>query len=31
MQRVVLLGIFYALNWYREMVNAFAAQLATVG
>lgn len=26
-QRLVLLGVFYALNWYRELVNAFAAQL----
>ncbi len=30
-QRVVLLGIFYALNWYRELVNAFAAQLELPG
>jgi hypothetical protein len=30
-QRVVLLGVFYALNWYRELVNAFAAQLDLPG
>ena len=30
-QRLVLTGVFYLLNWCRELVNTFALQLTVAG